>query len=318
MKKGFLFFLLIMFSLLLSACSRLPVVEDYNLDDSRVSVVAVSFPGYDFARAVAGESADITMLLAPGEETHSYDPTPADIIKIENCDLFIYTGGESDEWVEDILSSSEHPINSLSMMSCVDCFEEETTEGMMDERESEIDETGAEYDEHVWTSPVNAIRIVNSVSDSLCEIDPRNETAYMKNASLYSKQISEIDAGFRDLVSSSENRTLIFGDRFPFLYFVKEYGLDYYAAFPGCSSETEPNAATISFLIDKSKFNHVSVILKEAMSNDNIASAIAEENGAKVLSLYACHNIPADDFNAGETYVSLMRQNLAVLKEALN
>lgn len=304
-------------------------------DGNGLTVVATNFPGYDFARAVVGDKGEVSMLLAPGEETHSFDPTPADIIAIENSDVFLYVGGESDDWVRNLLSSVDRDsLRAVSLMESVSLYEEETKEGMMSrghdhgegkEEEAHVAEADehkheheAEYDEHVWTSVKNAAVLVKTVEDNVCAIDPENAAYYHQNAAAYIEELTKLDADFHKVAEQSQRQTILFGDRFPFLYFVREYGLDYYAAFPGCSSETEPNAATIAFLIDKGNAENVPVILKEKMSNGNIASAIAEETGSKVLSFYACGNIPAADFEKGETYLSLMEKNLAVLKEALN
>lgn len=328
MKRYFYVWLLVLIGVfLMSGCEQSQKVSE---DTTKLTVVSTTFPGYDFARAVLGEKGDVTMLLSPGEETHSFDPTPADIIDIQNSDLFLYVGGESDDWVRSLLSSmEEEEMNVLSLMDCVSLYNEETKDGMMaspgheheghadgaEEHEHEGEEMA--YDEHVWTSPVNAMAIVRAIEEEVCALDGENADYYRENADRYLKALAALDQSFREVVDQSEHKALLFGDRFPFLYFVREYGLDYYAAFPGCSSETEPNASTIAFLIDKGCEEKTPVILKEKMSNDNIASAIAEETGSKVLSFYACHNLPADDFENGETYVSLMKKNLAVLKEAL-
>lgn len=302
---------------------------DAPKDAPGLTVISTTFPGYDFARAVIGEKGTVSMLLSPGEETHSFDPTPVDIIDVQNSDLFLYVGGESDDWVRNLLSSMDSDeMNVLSLMDCVSLYEEETKAGMMkarghdheesDEAHEEEEQHEGEYDEHVWTSPKNAVTIVRSIESAVCALDSENAAYYHENADRYVEDLEELDGEFQETVNRSQSKMILFGDRFPFLYFVREYGLDYYAAFPGCSSETEPNAATIAFLIDKGREEKVPVILKEKMSNDNIALAIAEETDSKVLSLYACHNIPADDFEKGETYVSLMKKNLFVLKEALN
>ena len=319
-KTVFIMMIAVIFAFLLCGCNR---TSESDSKEGTVSIVATTFPGYDFARAVAGDNAEITMLLSPGEESHSFDPTPTDIIKIEKSDLFIYVGGESDAWVEEILDSFESEyLTVFPMMEKVSLYEEEEKEGMMEERgeehESNVQEEETEYDEHIWTSPVNAIILVNGICDTLCEKDPKNADEYRKNAESYVSELEKLDSEFRSTVKNAKRKTLLFGDRFPFLYFVREYGLDYFAAFPGCSSETEPNAATIAFLIDKANEERIPVILMESMSNGNIANAIGEETGGKVLSLYACHNISAEDFENGETYLSLMRKNLLVLKEALN
>ena len=307
---------------LFSACGA---VTDVPSETSGLSVVSTTFPGYDLARAVIGDKGTVTMLLSPGEETHSFDPTPADIIAVQESDLFLYVGGESDDWVRDLLASMDtDTMNVISLMDCVSLYEEEAKDGMMESRGHDHEESHdeedheEEYDEHVWTSPINARIILEDIESRVCAMDAENADYYHANADRYAAELEKLDKAFRETVEQSENKTLLFGDRFPFLYFVREYGLDYYAAFPGCSSETEPNAATIAFLIDKGREEKIPVVLKEKMSNDNIASAIAEETGSKVCSLYACHNIPADDFENGETYVSLMNKNLVVLKEALN
>ena len=307
---------------LFSACGA---VTDVPSETSGLSVVSTTFPGYDLARAVIGDKGTVTMLLSPGEETHSFDPTPADIIAVQESDLFLYVGGESDDWVRDLLASMDtDAMNVISLMDCVTLYEEESKDGMMESRghdheaNHEEEDHEEEYDEHVWTSPKNALIILRDIESRVCSMDAENADYYHANADRYAAELEKLDKAFRETVEQSESKTLLFGDRFPFLYFVREYGLDYYAAFPGCSSETEPNAATIAFLIDKGREEKIPVVLKEKMSNDNIASAIAEETGSKVCSLYACHNIPAEDFENGETYVSLMNKNLVVLKEALN
>ena len=318
--KRYFWALILIGAFLFSGCQApLEATED----SAELNVISTTFPGYDFARAVIGDKGTVTMLLSPGEETHSFDPTPADIIDVENSDLFLYVGGESDDWVRNLLSSMDaSSMNVLSLMDCVSLYEEESKDGMMESRDHEEHEEHdgeheIEYDEHVWTSPQNAIVIVRAIEKEVCALDEENADYYHENADRYAEELTKLDQAFREVVDESEHKVLLFGDRFPFLYFVREYGLDYYAAFPGCSSETEPNAATIAFLIDEGREEKIPVILKEKMSNDNIASAIAEETGSKVLSLYACHNIPAEDFENGETYVTLMEKNLVVLKEAL-
>ena len=207
--------------------------------------MATIFPPYDFARQIAKDKADITMLLPPGSESHSYEPTPQDIIKIQNCDIFIYVGGESDTWVNEIFKSIDTKnIKVISLMDVVDPVEEEPVEGM--QTEDEHSGANAEYDEHVWTSPKNAIKISQKISDVLCEVDAENSAEYKKNCSEYLSSLTVLDNDFTNLVKSAKRKVMVFGDRFPFRYFVDAYGLSYYAAFPGCSSETEPSAANDS------------------------------------------------------------------------
>ena len=302
----------------LSGCSA-PAEQEEGL-----SVVATIFPQYDFARQVMGGNGGLTMLLRPGQEVHSYEPTPQDIIAIQNCDLFIYVGGESDAWIEDVLDGMDTSnMVILSLMDVVDPLEEDTENVLENPEEHDHQEDGThlheeEYDEHVWTSPKNAMLITQAICDALCEIDPDNAGQYQANTADYLTQLEELDAAFREVIGDAQRDTLFFGDRFPLLYFVREYGLNYYAAFPGCASETEPSAATVAKLIDLVREEEAPVVYQIELSNGNIARSIADSSGARVETFYTCHNITADDFNAGETYLSLMQRNVDSLKEALN
>ncbi|MDD6395376.1 MAG: metal ABC transporter substrate-binding protein [Firmicutes bacterium] len=321
-------------SVMLSAALLLGVLSGCGKagyeDSSKVSIVATVFPQYDFARQIAGDRAEITLLLKPGMEAHSYEPTPKDIIRISHCDLFLNVGGESESWLDSVFDSVDNnKMKIVSAMDCVSGIAEEHSDGMTEKghahehdedchEEHDHDEDEVEYDEHVWTSPINAILIVSEILRALCEVDPNNAEYYTANANEYIAQVTGLDSEIRDIVANAARGTLIFGDRFPLLYFVKEYGLDYYAAFPGCASETEPSATTVAFLVDKVKQDDIPVIFYIELSNHKVADAIAECTGAKALQFNTCHNITADDFEAGETYLSLMTANLSVLKEALN
>lgn len=312
-----------------------------KVENEKISVVATIFPQYDFVRQIAGDNVELKMLLKPGEETHSYEPTPQDIIAIQNSDLFIYVGGENDAWVEDILESMpDNGRKTLKLVDCVDTVEEEHVEGMKEERghdhddeddadheEDEADhedhgqeETHSvhEIDEHVWTSPVNAVKIVEQIKEELCELDLENTSVYEENAEAYVEQLKELDQEFQDVVDHSKRKLMIFGDRFPFRYFAEEYGLDYYAAFSGCASDTEPSAATMAFLINKVRDENIKTVLKMELSNENIAKAIAEATNADVKEFYSCHNLTAEQFADGETYLSLMEKNVETLREVLN
>lgn len=291
--------------------------ENTDKKSGKLSIVTTIFPPYDFARQVAGDKAELTMLLKPGTESHNYDPTPQDIIKIQNADVFIYVGGESDKWVEDMLASaSKKPKKIIVMMDCVDKLEEEIVEGMQAEEEEHGDEV--EYDEHVWTSPKNAIKISKKICEELKVLDKDNEEFYEKNTNEYSKQLSSLSNDFDNITKNGKRNTMIFGDRFPFKYFADEYHLKYYAAFPGCSSETEPSAATVAFLIDKVKEEKIPVVFTIEFSSGKIADTICESTGAKKLMMHSCHNITQEQFESGITYIELMRNNLSVLKEALS
>ena len=294
----------------------------------RLQVITTIFPPFDFARQIAGGQADVRMLLKPGEEIHSYEPTPQDIRDIQNCDLFICVGGENDVWVEEILEAmGEEAPETLRLMDMVEVYSEETVEGMQEEKgahehedEGHDHEEGhfhEEADEHVWTSPVNAAVITARIAEAMEEKDPANAALYRENAEAYIGELKRLDDSFRRLTESAVRRTLVFGDRFPLRYFAEEYGLDYYAAFPGCSADCEPSAATMAFLINKVRQEQIPVVFCIEFSNGNIARAICETTGAAPMTFYSCHNVTADQMKAGVTYIDMMEDNLLVLEKAL-
>ena len=340
----------------LTACSN----QD-KADAHKLKIVTTNFAEYDFARQITGDKADVKMLLKPGAESHSYEPSPQDIKTIQDSDLFVYVGGDSDEWVGDILESMDKKPNTFKLMDAVDLMEEEVKEGMVhehhhddeheheheheehadkheheheehadkheheheehaDKHEHEHEEHAdePEMDEHVWTSPVNAIKIVEKMSAEIIKLDPNNADTYKKNTEEYIKKLQKLDGEFREVVNNGKRKEIVVGDRFPFLYFVKEYGIEYYAAFPGCSTDTDTNPATIAFLTEKVKEDNIPVVFHIELSNEQMSKAIAEATGAKSELLNAVHNISDEDFKKGVTYIDLMEHNVEVLKEALN
>lgn len=302
--------LLAMLCALLSGCGAQSEPEGEG-----ISVVATVFSPYDFARQLVGERGEVTLLLPPGSEAHSYEPSPKDIIEIQNCDLFIYVGGVSDAWVSDVLESVGGEVRTVTLMDCVELLEEEHVEGMEvdeDEHEGEI-----EYDEHVWTSPRNAELICEKIAAALCEVDPEGAEEYGTALESYCAQLDELDAAFTEVVENGVRDTVVFGDRFPLLYFAKAYGLNYYAAWPGCADEAEPSAATVTFLIDKVKAEGIPVVFHIELSNEDMADTICNETGAKKMLFSACHNVTRAQFDAGVTYLELMWQNVDALREAL-
>jgi zinc transport system substrate-binding protein len=322
MKKIQTFLALLMLAALLTGCgaaggSGNASGSAASQDDGRLQVVATNFPGYDFARAVCGDAADVTLLLPPGAESHSYEPTPKDILTVQSCDLFVYVGGESDAWVDTILSSLDKPVNTLKMLDCVQTLEEETIEGMTEEAEEPGEGETTEIDEHVWTSPANAVLIVNATAAELSELDDADKETYLANAADYTAQIEALDQGFQDFFASVSNKTMVFGDRFPLRYFAEEYGVRCYAAFPGCSTQTEPSAATIAFLTDKVKEEQLGTVYYIEFSNHLVADSIAEATGAQTALFHSCHNVSQQELDAGATYVSLMSQNLETLKATM-
>lgn len=302
--------LLAMLCALLSGCGAQSEPEGEG-----ISVVATVFAPYDFARQLVGERGEVTLLLPPGSEAHSYEPSPKDIIEIQNCDLFIYVGGVSDAWVSDVLESVGGEVRTMTLMDCVELLEEEHVEGMEvdeDEHEGEI-----EYDEHVWTSPRNAELICEKIAAALCEVDPEGAEEYGTALESYCAQLDELDAAFTEVVENGVRDTVVFGDRFPLLYFAKAYGLNYYAAWPGCADEAEPSAATVTFLIDKVKAEGIPVVFHIELSNEDMVDTICNETGAKKMLFSACHNVTRAQFDAGVTYLELMWQNVDALREAL-
>ena len=300
-----------------------------NADNpGKISIVTTIFPVYDFARAVAGDQAELTMLVKPAAEVHSYDPSPADIIKIQDADVFIYIGGENDAWVSTILESMDISDKKIiRLMDAVKPVAEETVEGMEaeaeevtaenTEKESAPAEPEIEYDEHIWTSPKNAILMVDEIAAALAEVDTSNAAVYTNNAAAYTAQIQAVDDEIAGIVTASPNKLLVFGDRFPFRYFVDEFGLEYQAAFPGCSTDTEASAGTLAYLMNTIQEQNIKYVYYIELSNQNIARAISEQTGAQQLQLHSAHNVTKDDFEAGVTYVSIMQQNAENLRKGL-
>ncbi len=288
--------------------------ENNEITEDKLSIVAVSFPEYDFARAVAGDKAQITMLIPPAGEAHGYEPTVSDIKAVSNCDLFIYTGGESDTWVEGLLESVNN--ENLVTLATTKCVESLCTEEHDHSHAHNYDKYT--FDEHVWTSPSNAITIVNSIKDTLNDIAPENKEAFDENAKAYCEKLNELDENIREVTENSANNTLVFGDRFPLTYFAEEYSLEHLAAFSGCSEDTEASASTIANLIDFVKENKVPVVFINELSNTSIAEQIAKETGAEVKTFYSCHKVSKDDFESGKTYIDIMSRNIENLRIALN
>ena len=291
--------------------------------DEKIRIVTTIFPEYDWVREILGDKADsaeITMLLDKGVDLHSYQPTADDLIRISDCDLFVYVGGESDEWVGDALKSAANRdrkvINLLDVLGD-SVKEEETVEGMQEEEE---DHEEKEYDEHVWLSLKNAKTLVGAISESLQELDPDNKDTYATNAAAYIEKLSALDGEYQAAVDAATYKTLLFGDRFPFRYLVDDYGLSYYAAFVGCSAESEASFETVSFLARKVEELKLPCVLTIEGKNHKIAETIVQNTAGKnqkILTMDSMQSTTAQDVARGTTYLSLMAKNLDVLKEAL-
>ena len=291
--------------------------------EEKIRIVTTIFPEYDWVREILGDKADsaeITMLLDNGVDLHSYQPTADDLIKLSDCDLFVYVGGESDEWVEDALKSAanrDRKVIHLLEVLGDSVKEEETVEGMQEEEE---DQEEKEYDEHVWLSLKNAKTLVDAISAALQELDPDNKDTYATNAAAYIEKLSALDGEYQAAVDAATYKTLLFGDRFPFRYLVDDYGLSYYAAFAGCSAESEASFETVSFLARKVEELKLPCVLTIEGKNHKIAETIVQNTAGKnqkILTMDSMQSTTSQDVARGRTYLSLMAKNLDVLKEAL-
>lgn len=369
---------LIMCFMLLSGCSIFSTanyVPSVSSDekDSRPLVVTTIFPYYDFVRQIAGNRVRLKMVVPAGMDSHSFEPTPADMITMQQADLMVCNGGAMEQWVEKVTASLDtENMMILTMMDYVDVLEEELVEGMEDAEhghshsdhdheahddhdheehvyeehahlEDEADhaeihdeekthenlshdtfdehdghEMEIEYDEHIWTSPANAMKIVEVIAEKLADISPENASYFEQNKNNYLKELKNLDDEFKGIVANGRHRMIIVADKFPLRYFAQEYGLSYRAAFSGCSTDTEPSAKTIAYLIDRIKENQLQAVFYLELSSHRTADIISEETGAKTLLFHSCHNVTRRQFDEGVTYLQLMKQNAKNLQEALS
>ena len=313
-------------------------------NNGKIKVVTSNFACYDFLRAVIGNSdnVELTFLMGPGKDAHSYDPTAQDLIKIQEADLFVYVGGEMEQWSEKVLNTLERQNQEIVCIAdFVDTIDEKEVDGSEehdheheheedahkhgdddDENEEEHEhhhhEEGA-FDEHIWTSPENAIKMVKALNEAVKRIDKSNSEKYDKNAEDYIAKIKDVDLKIQEIVNNKKRDRLIFADKMPMQYFVEYYNLNVTAAFNGCSTETEPSAKTIAYIENKVKSEKIPVVLYIELSNGKVAKTIADEvgNGCRAMQIQTIHNVSLDDFNKGETWVSLMNKNIEVLRAAL-
>ena len=285
---------------------------------AKYKVVSSNFASYDFLRAIIGNNPEVelTFLMGPGKDSHSYDPTAQDLITIQNSNLFVYVGGEMEKWSDKILNSIEKDKTKIICIAdFVNTIEEQELDGA--EKEEEAEEEEGAFDEHIWTSPENAIKMINALEKEMEEIDTENANNYKENANKYIAQIKDVDSKIKNIVDNKVRDRLIFADKMPMQYFINYYKLKVSAAFNGCSTETEPSAQTIAYLQNKVKEEKIPVVLYIELNPGRVAKAIADETGAKSMQIQTLHNVSLDDFNKGETWVSLMTRNIEVLKEAL-
>lgn len=362
LRKSVVFIVTISMILGMAGCGKTTEKEE----NYRLKIVTSLFPYYDMARAVIGDvkGIDLKMTVTPGQDSHSFEPTPSDVIQMENADVLIYNGGSLETWIDTLLDSLNNKNQiQMKMMDYVDVLNEEIVEGM-DTRFEEHDhnehshkednhnkenlkedshseenhkednysedssndsefhnedseEEHEETDEHIWTSPVNEIIMTEKICETLSKALPEEQENFQKNAESYISQLKELDNEFRTIVENAKINEIIFADKFPLQYFAKEYGLKYYAAFPGCGSDMEPSAKTIGFLVDKIKEDKIKAVFYLELSSHIVADAIETDTGAKPLQFNSCHNITQKQFDSGVTYVDLMKENVNNLKIAL-
>ena len=293
---------------------------DADAKNGKLKIITTIFPPYDFARNIVSDMADVKMLLPLGSESHSFEPSTQDIVEIQNCDIFICIGGESEKWVEKVMDSLDtEKVKVISLLDLVDAKEEEVVEGMeAGEEEEEKGSAKVEYDEHVWTSPVNAKVITESLSKAICEKDADNAEYYKANTASYVEKLDKLDKDFRDTVSTAKRDRIVVADRFPFRYLCDEYGIRYSAAFAGCSASTDPSANTVKYLINKVNEEKIPVVFYIEFSQKTVANTVLASTNAKGMELHSCHNISQEDFDNGIGYIELMNRNLDALTEALN
>ncbi len=280
-----------------------------------IKIVCTSFVGYDFVKAITNGSknVEIIYLLDSGVDAHNFEPTASQIVSIQQSDLFVYNGGEMENWTEQVIPTLDLSYTKLvKLMDTVELYREESIDGVEEEEHEEL-----AWDEHIWTSPKNAIKILENLELELEKIDNEEKTIYRQNANNYKKQIEKLDEEIWKIVSNAKRQRLVFGDRMPIRYFLEEFGLKASGAFNGCSTETEPSTKTLTYLINLIKEENIPVVLYIENGNSKVSNIIAKETGAKAMQMQTLHSISNEDYINGETYVTLMNRNLDVLKTAL-
>ncbi len=315
-------------SLLFTGCSAGNIANAGQQKSDKLSIVCTLFPEYDWTKEILGEqaqNANLTYLLSSGLDLHNYQPSAKDMITISDCDLFIYVGGESESWVDDALKEVTNPdMKVIRLMDVIgdSAKEEEVKEGMETEpEEEEEDEEEPEYDEHVWLSVKNAGILCNAICDTLCEIQPEQKDVYQANLNAYTEKLNQLDKEFSDMAEASSVKTVVFADRFPFRYLVDDYNIDYYAAFVGCSAETEASFETVAFLAKKLDELHLDTVFTIENADNAIANAVissTESKNQQIAALNSMQSVNSDDIANGASYLTIMQNNLTVLKEALN
>ncbi len=321
MSKKFFYSLAVAVLVLMGLALLFIHPKQKNPDKSVFSVVASNFASYDFLRAIIGDDSEVKLifLLGPGKDAHSFDPSPQDVVTIADADLFVYIGGEMEQWTDRVLTSTPPKGKSMKISDFVATAPEKPIDDMQEEEEDEHEhEAEGAFDEHIWTSPANAVAMLEALGEQLCEVRPAKCETYRQNAARYRDQIQQVDAQISAVVAARTRDRLVFADKMPMQYFIDYYGLQVSAAFDGCSSDSEPSAKTIAALEDRIRSEHIPVVLYIELNPGRVAQLIASDVGnCTPLQIQTLHNVSREDFENGETWVSLMSRNVEVLRQAL-
>lgn len=306
-------------ALLLSLCACSSESGYFESDSTKLKIISTVFPPYDLAKHIAGDNAEMKILLPPGSEAHTYEPTAKEIIAIQNCDIFLYIGGENEQWADKLINSNDtSKVKIVKLIDCVPTLSEDDEDEHEYEHNHHEHDHEHETDEHIWTSPENARLMLSAVYDAICAVDPENSQTYTENKDAYDKQLADLDNEYKTAIDNAKNKTIVLADKFPFRYLAHEYGLDCYAAFSSCSDESEPSVSTMIKLTKKIKENNIPVVYYLEFSSTKIADTLCDETGATKLMLHSCHNVSKQDIENNVSYIDLMKQNLENLKVALN
>lgn len=313
MKRILAFIMALCFgAAILSGCGESQGISGGDGSQKKLTIVASLFPQFDFARQIVGDKATVTLLLPPGTESHTYDPTPLDITNIHDSDIFIYTGKNMEPWADRIISGiNDQNITILDVTGNINLVK--------DDHDSEAEEDhDHEYDPHVWLDPTLSMKMVDNILKTLCEKDPVNADFYRTNAENYKQQLQKLDDDIFEVVENAKKDTIVFGGRFAYIYFINHFGLKYVSAYDNCSAETEPSMKRIGEIIEFIKTNQISCIFYEELADPKMARTIAEEAGIEMALFSTAHNITRDEKDAGITYIDIMRNNLESLKKGLS
>ncbi len=297
-------------SLILVICLLIPLTACMEKDDGKLTITVSLFPHYDFARQIVGDKAEVTLLLPPGTESHTFDPSTVDIYNITNSDIFIYTGKNMEAWAERVISSlgSNGPI----------IVDASSGIGLLHNAHDGHDDHEHSLDPHIWLNPQYAATMVDTILEAICQADPANAEFYRANAGNYKKELLKLDGDIESTIKNAKGDTLVFGGRFAYIYFFERYALNYKSAYKTCSTETEPSLATIYEISQYIKDNGIQYVFKEELSEGKVAKSIAEQSNAQVLTFSTAHNVTKSEFDSGITYIDIMRSNLSAIEKALS